>query len=167
MKEEKPVIDAAAAAAALNALDCDATDAEVFLTKWVASIRPPGSSAGYQHANEAATSSEWSSSSSPSVDSPESGLDIIEHDEGFQWGAESELSSCAPGPDPATAALRWHLRWSEEDAPADDGLSCGAALSQFLEQQQTISVRGAETGYYANSGPWASSTGRGGDYGFY
>jgi hypothetical protein len=141
LKEEKPIIDAAAAAAALNSMDCDSVDAEVFLTKWVASIRPAAVSApAVEIARSCASADGWQSPPSPlSADSPASSLEIIDHDDAsFQWGSDTEYHEAATaGGDAATAALRWHLRWTEDDAaPVDDGLSCGAALSLFLEQHQ-------------------------------
>ena len=139
IKQEKSVVDSAAAAAALSAVDCDTSDAEVFLTKWVASIRP------------AATAS-VPSAPSEGYDSPASiSLDIIDQDEGFQWGADSDYV-----PSAATAALRMHLRWGEEEpAASDEGMSCGAALSLYLEQQQQQAAgRGLEASPYYQPTCW-------------
>jgi len=142
IKEEKPMVDAAAAAAALSTMDCDTTDAEVFLTKWVASIRPAVSASSSAIVGQQG----WSTPSS-SEDSSDSCLDIIEQDEGFQWGAESESHEASSSGD-ATAALRWHLRWSEEETAPEESMSCGAALSLFLEQQQQQVSGGRDLGFF-------------------
>jgi len=165
VREEKPLIDAAAAAAALNSMDCDSADAEVFLTKWVASIRPAAAFSATT-SSEIARADSWQSPASPlSADSPGSSLDIIEHDDSsFQWGTDAEYPEAATaGGDAATAALRWHLRWTEdEEAPADDGLSCGAALSLFLEQQhQQPSMMAAPSGRLAEPMGFSSPARRG------